>query len=375
MWVNLFILPLSQILTGLRKSHYFLVAPLKRYNKFMENIKPTFWVGDIPIYGDVILAPMAGYSDVPHRAICRAYGSSMSYTEFVASEELIGRSKRAWSLLDFTEEDRPMAFQIFGSDPNKILQAAQMIEEKGPDIIDINMGCSTRRVSGRGAGVGMMPKPEVIAETFALLTTHLTVPVTGKIRLGWDGNENYLEIGRVLEENGAALIAMHGRTKEQKYKGHANWDALAELKQAVSVPVIGNGDIKKAADIDKMLVYTGCDAVMIGRGAIGNPWIFARQERSQLLFSEVCRAISLHLHEMLNYHGPRGLILFRKHLKRYFKDLPPTDEICSEMVVAKNTAEFETLLAELESEFGNYLVNRLAAMKDGRHFSITLAAD
>jgi tRNA-dihydrouridine synthase B len=333
----------------------------------MKKSKPTFWVRDVPVYGDVILAPMAGYSDVPHRAICRAYGSSMNYSEFVACEELLGKSKRAWSLLDYTEADRPMVFQIFGNDAQKILQAAQMVEEKGPDIIDINMGCSTRRVSGRGAGVGMMPEPDLIAETFSLLTKHLSVPVTGKIRLGWDGNENYLEIGRILEDNGASLIAMHGRTKEQKYKGTANWDALAELKRTVNVPVIGNGDIKKAADIDKMLDYTGCDAVMIGRGAIGNPWIFARQERSQLLFSEICRAIRLHLQEMIDYHGKRGLILFRKHLKRYFKNLPPTDDICSEMVVAKTTAEFETLLAQLEVAFGDYPIHVLSHVKDGRH--------
>jgi nifR3 family TIM-barrel protein len=258
-----------------------------------------------------------------------------------------------------------MVFQIFGNDAQKILQAAQMIEEKGPDIIDINMGCSTRRVSGRGAGVGMMPDPNLIAETFSLLTKHLSVPVTGKIRLGWDGNENYLEIAQILEDNGASLIAMHGRTKEQKYNGRANWDALAQLKQTVNVPVIGNGDIKKAADIDAMLDYTGCDAVMIGRGAIGNPWIFGRQDRDELTFSEVAKAIRTHLHEMLDYHGRRGLILFRKHLKSYLKDLPVTDDICSEIVVAKNTAEFEGLLAQLEAEFGRYLINDLAEIKPG----------
>jgi tRNA-dihydrouridine synthase len=158
---------------------------------------------------------------------------------------------------------------------------------------------------------------------------------------------------------------MHGRTKEQKYNGRANWDALAELKQTVGVPVIGNGDIKKAADIDAMLDYTGCDAVMVGRGAIGNPWIFGRQDRDELTFSEVAKAIRTHLHEMLDYHGRRGLILFRKHLKSYLRDLPATDDICSEMVVAKDTAEFEGLLAQLEAEFGRYLINDLAEIKPG----------
>ena len=331
----------------------------------MEKSEPIFWVRDVPVYGDVILAPMAGYSDTPHRAICRAYGSSMNYTEFVAIEEILGRSKQAWSLLDYTEHDRPFVCQIFGNNAQKFLAAAQRVEEKiQPHIIDINMGCSTRKVSGRGAGVGMMPQPELIAETFSLLTKHLSVPITGKIRLGWEDNQNYLEIAKILEDNGAALIAMHGRTKEQKYNGQASWDAIAELKQAVNVPVIGNGDIECAADIDAMLNYTQCDAVMIGRGAIGNPWIFARRERDQLSFSEITRAICIHLHEMLAYHGnPRGLFLFRKHLKRYLKDLPPTDPYCSQMVVAKSVDDFEELLTHLEAEFGTYPVHVLAQMK------------
>jgi nifR3 family TIM-barrel protein len=330
----------------------------------MQKSEPTFWVRDVPVYGDAILAPMAGYSDVPHRAICRAYGSSMYYTEFAAIEELIGRSKRAWSLLDHTKEDRPFVCQIFGNDAQKFLAAAQRVEQKvQPDIIDINMGCSTRKVSGRGAGVGMMPTPELIAETFSLLSKHLSVPVTGKIRLGWDDNQNYLEIARILEDNGAALIAMHGRTKDQKYNGRASWDAIAALKQAVNVPVIGNGDIQYATDIDAMLDYTGCDAVMIGRGAIGNPWIFARQDRDQLPFNEVTRAIRIHLNAMLAYHGnPRGMILFRKHLTRYLKDMPPTDPYCGKMVIAKTVDDFEELLAQLEAEFGTYPVHALARL-------------
>jgi len=330
----------------------------------MEKSEPTFWVRDVPVYGDVILSPMAGYSDVPQRAICRAYGSSMNYTEFISTEELLGGYKRAWGLLDFTPEDRPLVFQIFGNDAQMILRAAQMIEEKGPDIIDINMGCSTRRVSGRGAGVGMMRDPDLIANTFQLLTKHLTVPVTGKMRLGWDDNKNYLEIARIVEDNGGSLIALHGRTKEQKYEGQANWDALAELKQSVSIPVIGSGDITTPADIEAMKTHTGCDAVMIGRGAIGNPWIFARQERNELPFSEVIKAIRIHFREMLAYHGnPFGMTLFRKHLKQYLNGLPPTEPLYNEMIVAKTAAAFETLLACLETEFGEYPVHALAQME------------
>lgn len=257
-----------------------------------------------------------------------------------------------------------MVFQIFGNDAQMILRAAQMIEEKGPDIIDINMGCSTRRVSGRGAGVGMMRDPDLVARTFQLLTKHLAVPVTGKIRLGWDDNKNYLEIARIVEENGGSLIALHGRTKEQKYEGQANWDALAELKQSVSIPVVGSGDITTPADIDAMKNHTGCEAVMIGRGAIGNPWIFARQERSQLMFSEITRAIRIHFREMLAYHGnPDGIVLFRKHLKRYLEGLPPTEPLYKKMIVAKTAAAFETLLTCLETELGNSPVYVLAQME------------
>ncbi|MCA9981625.1 MAG: tRNA-dihydrouridine synthase family protein, partial [Anaerolineales bacterium] len=213
--------------------------------------QPTFYVGQIPVYGDAILSPMAGYSDVPYRALCRAYGSAMHYTEFVPVEALNGapRRNKFWQRLDKKPGEHPMVFQIFGNDPQKILYAAQNIEQLEPDIIDINMGCSTRRVSGRGAGVGMMRTPDIIAETFRLLSQHLRVPVTGKIRLGWDDEKNYLEVGRILEENGAQLVAIHGRTKEQKYSGQANWDAIAELKQNLSIPVIGNGDITRPADI------------------------------------------------------------------------------------------------------------------------------
>jgi tRNA-dihydrouridine synthase len=196
----------------------------------------------------------------------------------------------------------------------------------------------------------MMPQPGLVAETFRLLSTHLEVPVTGKIRLGWNATQqNFLEIGKILEDNGAALIAMHGRTKEQKYGDSANWQAIAELKQVVSVPVIGNGDVVTAADIQRMKAQTGCDAVMIGRAAIGNPWIFARQDRTELCFPEVVRAIRLHGREMAAYYGERnGLIQFRKHLKRYLADIPGISDSLERMLAVVELADFEALLLELE---------------------------
>lgn len=313
--------------------------------------QPVFTVGNVPVFGDAILSPMAGYSDVPYRALCRAYGSAMHYTEFVPVEALLGKRvhERFRRRLDTQPGEHPMVFQIFGNNAQMLLEAALRIQEWEPDIIDINMGCATRKVSGRGAGVGMMPQPELIAETFKLLTNHLKVPVTGKIRLGWDATqENFLEIGRILEENGAALIAMHGRTKVQKYGGEANWDAIAELKQAVSVPVIGNGDVQTPEDIDRMKAHTGCEAVMIGRAAIGNPWIFARQQREDLTIGEITTAVRLHAREMVNYYGEGpGLRQFRKHLKKYFDNLARLE--LDRLLNTESFAEFEEILGEVET--------------------------
>ncbi len=313
--------------------------------------EPTFWVRDIPIYGDVILSPMAGFSDVPYRALCRAFGSAMNYTEFVPVDSLQGKRNPLWNRLNKKPDEHPIVFQIFGNDAHMILRGAQRILELGPDIIDINMGCSTRKVSGRGAGVGMMIQPKLVAETFRLLTKHLPVPITGKIRLGWDDERrNFIEIARIIEDNGASLVALHGRTKEQKYNHEADWDAIAELKQAVRIPVIGNGDVRKPADIDAMKAHTGCDAVMVGRAAVGNPWIFARKDRDELTVREIGDTVRLHLREMLAYYGdPDGLVLFRKHLRRYFSGYA-VKALMRPMLVTEDAAEFEALLQKLERE-------------------------
>lgn len=316
--------------------------------------EPTFWVRDVPVYGDVILAPMTGYSDVPYRALCRAYGSAMHYTEFVPVEALTGKKRnRFWQRLDTQPDEHPMVFQIFGNNAQRILDAALRIEELEPDIIDINMGCSTRKVSGRGAGVGMMPQPELIEETFRLLSQNLKVPVTGKIRLGWDEEQkNFREIARILEDNGAALIAMHARTKTQKYGGRADWDAIGELRQTVSVPVIGNGDVLTPADVDQMKAITGVDAVMVGRGAIGNPWIFARINKQQVTFGDVVTAVRIHSAEMVNYHGERhGLMQFRKHLKRYFHGIGSVQEDIQRILQATKKADFDNILNDISQTF------------------------
>ncbi|MBI5839873.1 MAG: tRNA-dihydrouridine synthase family protein [Chloroflexi bacterium] len=283
-----------------------------------ETQTPAFHIRDVPIYGDAILAPMDGYSDWPFRSLCRALGSAMSYTEFVKVEKILSKSKQPAKKLYFEEGERPVTFQLYGDDPDTIVEAALRVQDLGPDIIDINMGCPAKSIADRGAGVGMMKTPLKIARTFQKLTARLKVPVTGKIRLGWDNCKSYKLVARIVEENGGSLIALHGRTKEQSYSGHANWDAIAEVKVSVKIPVIGNGDVKTVADIARMRQYTGCDAVMIGRAAIANPWIFSGLDREQVSPKLLQETVQGHLEKSVLFYGEEdGQRLFRKYAVQY----------------------------------------------------------
>ena len=279
---------------------------------------PNCHIRDIPIYGDTLLAPMDGYSDWPFRSICRALGSAMSYTEFVKVEKILSRSKEPAKRLYYEEAERPVTFQIYGDDPDLILKAALIVEKWKPDIIDINMGCPAKSIADRGAGVGMMPSPLKIARTFRLLVKSLKVPVTGKIRLGWDKNKNYKLIARIIEQEGGSLVAVHGRTKEQRYAGNADWDAIAEVKSIIRIPVTGSGDVRSVVDIQKMKAHTNCDAVMIGRGAIANPWIFAGYDREEVPVELVKETIHEHLQKSIQFYGEAdGQRLFRKYAVQY----------------------------------------------------------
>ncbi len=283
-----------------------------------SSASPAFYVRDVPVYGDAILAPMDGYSDWPFRSVCRGLGSAMSYTEFVKVEKILSRSKQPQKKFHYEEAERPITFQIYGDDPDLIVQAALRVQEWGPDIIDFNMGCPAKSVADRGAGVGMMRTPLKIARTFKKLTAALRVPVTGKIRLGWENYRSYKLVARIVEENGGSLIALHGRTKEQSYSGDANWDAIAEVCSAVKIPVIGSGDVKTVADIERMKKYTGCAGVMIGRAAIANPWIFSKLDRDQVSSEQMHQVIRTHLERNIQFYGLEdGQRLFRKHAVQY----------------------------------------------------------
>jgi nifR3 family TIM-barrel protein len=287
---------------------------------------------------------------MPFRVLCREYGSAMSYTEFVAVEAVIYAARKAMRMFDYAAQEKPqMSFQVFGADEDKIVLAAQKLEALQPGIIDLNMGCSVPNVSGRGAGAGLLRDPAKIGRIFNRLSRCLSVPVTGKIRLGWDSQtRNYVEVARTLEDNGASLIAVHGRTKEMKYTGQADWDAIGEVKRAVRVPVIGNGDVKTAADIDRMKAHTGCDGVMIGRAAIGNPWIFQRRDRDQVTVHEMVQLQKRHLQLMVDYYGDYGLVLFRKHAVRYIIGLPGAAELRHQLVTCQSPAHFLELIQAFE---------------------------
>ncbi|MFN8598638.1 MAG: tRNA dihydrouridine synthase DusB [Anaerolineae bacterium] len=313
---------------------------------------PTFYVRDIPVYGDLILSPMAGFSDQPFRSICRELGSAMSYTEFVSAAAMSFNNRKTWRFFDFLPFERPMVFQLFDHEVDRLVTQCKRAAEKfHPDIIDINMGCSVPSVSQRGAGAGLLRTPDKIAAIFSRLSKELTIPVTGKIRLGWDDHtRNYLEIAHVLEDNGASAVAIHGRTKMQAYKGEADWRPIAEVKASVKIPVIGNGDVKRVSDIDRMKAMTGCDAVMIGRAAIGNPWIFQRKDRSQVTFAEKAPVIRRHFAAMIDYYGPHfGIILFRKHVVKYINGLPGKSDYRIPLLTCTTADQFVELFSEWES--------------------------
>src|SRR5438309_456282 len=298
----------------------------------MLSFRPVqFYVREIPVYGNLILSPMDGFSDLPFRLICRELGSAMSYTEFVNVDELQGRkpNRKAQKKLAYDASERPMTFQIYGHDEERLIATALRLQELGPDIIDLNMGCYVKDIAERGAGSGMLRQPDKIGRVFAQLSREMHMPVTGKIRLGWDDcSRNHVEVAKILEDSGASLIAVHGRTKAQAYKGNADWNAIAEVKQAVSVPVIGNGDVRTVADIARIKAHTRCDGVMIGRGAIGNPWLFARKDREQVTIAEKVALMRRHFQLNLDSYGESlGLILFRKHAARYIAGLPGETEL------------------------------------------------
>lgn len=283
--------------------------------------EPAFFIDKLPIFGDLILAPMDGITDMPFRGLCRKFGSAISVTEFINTLDVLTNHPRYGKRLAYEPFHRPLSLQILGDEAIQILRAAEiLVPQIDPDTIDINLGCQSRNVVARGAGAALLRQPQKIANIFDLLTAEFEIPITGKIRLGWDDdNLNYLEVAQLIQDHGGAMIAVHGRSRRQAYRGKARWEPIAEIKKAVQIPVIGNGDVTTVADIQRIKFETDCDAVMIGRGAVGNPWIFSRMDRVDVPNDLVYKTIKEHLHSMLAFYGERGVITFRKYLKGYLQ--------------------------------------------------------
>ena len=245
-------------------------------------------IGCVTLAGRMVLAPMAGVTDRAFRQICREQGAALTVTEMVSAKALTYGDKKTPGLLALGETEHPAAAQIFGHEPETMAEGAKIAREiSGCDIIDINMGCPAPKIAGNGDGSALMRDPALAARVIGAVVHAVDVPVTVKFRKGWDEKSvNCVEFARMAEQAGAAAIAVHGRTRAQQYSGSADWDAIAAVKQAVSIPVIANGDVAVPEDAARILEHTGADAVMVGRGALGNPWIFSRA--NALLDTGVC---------------------------------------------------------------------------------------
>ncbi|HIQ75107.1 MAG TPA: tRNA dihydrouridine synthase DusB [Candidatus Cottocaccamicrobium excrementipullorum] len=311
-------------------------------------------IGNVVLDNNLILAPMAGVTDLPYRLICREMGCGMVVTEMVSAKAILYRNKNTKALLEVKEEERPAAVQLFGSDPDILGEIAAQIEEGPYDMIDLNMGCPVPKIVNNGEGSALMKDPKKVEKILSSMVRHVKKPVTVKFRKGFtEETANAVEIARIAESCGVAAVAVHGRTREQYYSGKADWKIIHQVKEAVKIPVIGNGDVFKPEDAKRMLDETGCDGVMIARGAKGNPWIFKRTahylETGELLpgpdVEEIKAMILRHGKLLVQYKGEKTAMReMRKHMAWYTAGLPHSASLRNEINQVETLQEMGQLL-------------------------------
>ena len=313
-------------------------------------------IGNVELDSPVALAPMAGVTDLPFRILCREQGCGLMCTEMVSAKALLYKNRNTKPLLETKPEERPVAVQLFGSDPEIMSEMALMLEEGPYDIIDVNMGCPVPKIVNNGEGSALMKNPKLAGEILSAMTRKLKKPVTVKFRKGFnDESVNAVEFAKMAEQSGAAAVAVHGRTREQFYSGKADWDIIRQVKEAVSIPVIGNGDIFTHQDAGRMMEETGCDGVMVARGAKGNPWIFSRIDHylktGEVLPKqgpeEVKQMILRHAELLVAFKGEyTAMREMRKHVSWYTAGYPHSAALRNEINLVETMEELTELVLE-----------------------------
>ena len=317
-------------------------------------------IGPVGIENPFVLAPMAGITDLPFRMLCKEQGAGLLYTEMVSAKAISYRNRNTLPLMEISPKEHPVALQIFGSEPELMAEVARSIEDQPFDILDINMGCPVPKVVNNGEGSALLKDPELIRKIVSAVSRAVKKPVTVKMRIGFEGADvDPVETAKIMEDAGAAAIAVHGRTRQQYYSEKADWDTIRKIKEAVSVPVIGNGDVDSPKKAEAMLKETGCDAVMIGRAVRGNPWIFREMnyyfETGELLsrpsIEELKEMILRHARRQIEKKGEyTGIREMRKHVAWYTAGMRHSAGIRRESNLISGYEELKALLDRLSQQ-------------------------